>query len=398
MAQFSLSTASELFKITYGKLSDNVYNSSNVVLGRVKKSYDFVGKRKEVAVPMSFQGGVGSGSLPTANPANYSDAQITAKKLYGVCEIDRETIKAAMNDEGSFVRGTKHVVEKTVESYMRNMSRMLFNTLANGSVGTINGGGVTDNGGGNYDLVISSATWKEANFEEGDYVNIESGNTDLFEVISVTPATRVVNVTRITGSQVPAAADVIYMQGSQGNDLTGIATVCAATSSTLYSINVARRWQAAHQKDASGSGITPDKLNEGILEIQRKSGKVPNLIVCSFTQYRKILNFLEDAKEYMVEPRSADLQGKISFKGVEYMSSAGAIPIFPERFVDSDKIYLLNDNYMEIHHRPGFGWFDDDGTTFLRKSDSDAYEARYGGYAELYMPPTFHGYIHSLAT
>lgn len=397
MAQFSLTTASELFKITYGKLSDNVYNSSNVILGRTKKSYDFVGKRKEVAVPMSFQGGVGSGSLPVANPANCADAQITAKKVYGVCEIDREAIKAAMNDEGSFVRGTKHTVEKTVESYMRNMSRMLFNGLANGSVGTIAAGGVTDNTGGNYSLVISTASWKEANFEEGDYINIESGNLDLFEVQAVVPSTKTVTVQRITGSQVPVAADVMFMQGSEGTDITGIQTVLQATSGSLYGVPVARRWQAGHQKNAGGSGITPDKLNEGILEIQRKCGKVPNLIVTSFTQYRKILNFLEDAKEYCVEPRSPELQGKISFKGVEYMSSAGAIPIFPERFVDDDKICLLNDNYMELHHRPGQGWFDDDGTVFLRKSSSDAYEARYGGYMELYMPPTFHGYIHNLA-
>lgn len=61
MAQFSLSTASDLFKITYGKLSENVYNSANVVQARIKKQYDFEGKRKDVAVPLSFQGGVGSG-------------------------------------------------------------------------------------------------------------------------------------------------------------------------------------------------------------------------------------------------------------------------------------------------------------------------------------------------
>jgi hypothetical protein len=396
MASFSLTSASELFKTTYGKLSDNVYNSSNVVLGRVKKSYDFVGKRKEVAVPMSFQGGVGSGSIPIANPAAYADAIITAKKVYGVCEIDREAIKAAMIDEGSFVRGTKHSVEKTVESYMRNMSRMLFNSLVNGSVGTINAGGVTDNGGGNYTLIVSSATWKEANFEEGDYINIETANTDLFEVQAVVPATRAVTVQRITGSQVPVATDVMFMQGSENNDITGIMTVLAATTGSLYGIPVARRWKAGHQKDAGGSGITPDKLNEAVLAIQRSSGKVPNLIVASFTQYRKILNFLEDAKEYTIEPRSAELQGKISFKGIEYMSSAGAIPIFVERFVDEDKIVFLNDSMMEIYHRPGQGWMDDDGTVFLRTT-GDSYGARYGGYFEFYMPPPFHGYIYNLA-
>ena len=34
---FNLSDVSALFKIKYEKLSENVYNSANVLLGRVKK-------------------------------------------------------------------------------------------------------------------------------------------------------------------------------------------------------------------------------------------------------------------------------------------------------------------------------------------------------------------------
>jgi hypothetical protein len=48
MAQFSLSTASNLFKIKYGKLSENTYNSANVLLGRVKKDFNFTGKRMDL--------------------------------------------------------------------------------------------------------------------------------------------------------------------------------------------------------------------------------------------------------------------------------------------------------------------------------------------------------------
>ena len=36
MANFNLTDASALFKIKYEKLSENVYNSANVLLGRVK--------------------------------------------------------------------------------------------------------------------------------------------------------------------------------------------------------------------------------------------------------------------------------------------------------------------------------------------------------------------------
>ena len=54
--QFSLSEASALFKIKYEKLSENVYNSANVLLGRVKKSYNFTGKQLQITVPQSFGG------------------------------------------------------------------------------------------------------------------------------------------------------------------------------------------------------------------------------------------------------------------------------------------------------------------------------------------------------
>ena len=117
----TLSDASNLFKIKYEKLSENVYNSANVLLGRVKKSYNFTGKQLYIAIPQSFQGGVGSGKLPSANTAKYSEAQIFAKKMYAVVEVDRETIKASLSSEGAFVQATKEVVKKGVESFMRNL-------------------------------------------------------------------------------------------------------------------------------------------------------------------------------------------------------------------------------------------------------------------------------------
>jgi len=110
--ELSLADINALFKIKYEKLSENVYNSANVLLGRVKKSYNFTGKQLQITIPQSFAGGVGSGTLPKANTAIYSEAVITAKKMYAVVEVDRETIKAALNDEGSFVRATKEVVKK----------------------------------------------------------------------------------------------------------------------------------------------------------------------------------------------------------------------------------------------------------------------------------------------
>lgn len=410
MADFSLTNVSNLFKIKYAKVSENTYNSYNVTLGRVQKSYDFTGRQMFKPVPQSFAGGVGSGTLPTANYEAVEDAILTAKKVYATCSIDRETIKASANDEGSFVRATKHVTQKTVESYMRNTSRILFNGYDNTTnTGSIAAGDATTNvtgagTAGNPYIVVLASTTKEANIEEKDYWNYDA-ETTLLEVAAYNPTTRAVS---LVGTSVGLAALVaapgpmlatvyFYMQGSRGNDPLGLKAILRATTGSLYTIPVTRRWQAGSLVNAAGAGITTDMMNADMLEIERKCGKVPNLIVTSFTQYRKIMNLMEDMKTYNLPARSSDLKGLVSFKGLEFMSSAGSVGIFPERFVDNDSIYYLNDNFLEICHRPGFGWFDDDGTTFLRSSTADSYEARYGGYWEMYCAPNFHGTRHGLA-
>ena len=397
MAQFSLTTASNLFKIKYGKLAENTYNSANVLLARAKKSFDFTGKRMDIAQPLSFAGGVGSGSLPIANYAKIEDAQITAKKMYAVMQIDRESIKAASNNEGAFVELTKYTVQKGVESWMRNMSRALFND-GTGALGQFSGSAAGT--ASDPVITVTAASWKEANWEEKDYVNVNTLSS-VWEVVAVAPATRQVTLLRISGSDdltvIGAGTHTVYMQNSKDNDPSGLKGVLDASSGSLYTIPVARRWQAT-QVAAGGAGLTPDLMNQTMLEIQRKSGKVPNLIMTSFTQYRKLLNVLEDQKQYIVEPRSPELVGKVSFKGVEFMSSAGPVAVIPERFIEDDRMYLLNDNFIQIHHRPDFGWFDDDGSVFLRTASSDAYEARFGGYLEAYIVPSFHGVITGLAT
>ena len=416
---FSLEEANKLFKIKYEKLSENVYNSANVLLGRVKKSYDFVGEKIQITIPSSFSGGVGSGELPKANTALYQRAELTAKKMYAVVEIDRETIKASLKDEGSFVRATKEVVKKAVESFMRNLSRTLFND-GSGMLGIAAANGVEVDedpevaGDDATEVTISDASFKEANFEERDLVNLDSGTTAI-EILKVDPEAKKITLKGTSLGVVTGTK--IYMQGSKGNDPEGlrsldklssgsvdflgndISHIPAAKQNSNYGISVGRRWSAV-QEDAAGAAISTDMLNKVMLKIKKNCGKTPNLIVCSFKQYEKILNLLEDQKRYTVATR-AGLKSKsgadISFSGVEFMSVDGPVGIFPERFVEDDRIYLLNDSHIHIKHRPDFGWFDDDGTVFLRKANADAYEARYGGYLQTYINPCFHGVIADLS-
>jgi hypothetical protein len=392
-SSYSLTAASAMFKIIYGELSENVYNSATPLLGRVKKNEKLNGSKYEFPVPQGYAGGVGSGSLPQANTAVYGDVQILRKKLYSVVEVEREAIKASEVSEGAFMEATKEVARKGVESWMRNMSRTLFHN-GTGSLGTANV--VTDNTGGNYTISITAATWKEANFEERDIVNIEAGNTDKFEILTVTPSTLSIIVQRLTGSQVPVSGDVIFMQGSENNDPTGLKAICDATTGTNYNVAVGRRWQS-FQLAAGSATISTDLMNKVQLGIEKQIGKPANLIVTSYKQFEKLLNILEDAKRYPLLPRSEKLKGQISFNAIEFMSSVGPVPVVTDRFCDDDRMYFLNDSQIEVYHTVGMAqWFDEDGTVFLRSASEDKYSARYGAYLQSFINPAFQGVLTGL--
>lgn len=404
---FSIAEAQALFKINYYKRSENLYNNANVLMGRIKKKTDFTGRSRQIATSDSFSGGVSSGTLPDTNTGGYSEVTISAKKVYARCDFDREAIKAASDDAGAFVKGTKETVEKTVESFNRNASRILFGRgdgqLGNGDGATnVTGAGTT---GSPYVVVLGTAA-KEANWEEKDYVNYNA-ETTLLEVVTVAVSALGVITVSLVGTSAGLAALVagpgpvlttvfFYMQKSKDNDPYGLYQVSRATSGTLYGKTVDRRWKF-YQEDAGGAGLTTDIMNKVMLNVERRVGKAPNLIVTSYTQYRKLQNLLEDQKRYTIDPRDTSLKGKISWTGLEYMASKGPIGVFYDRFVEEDTMYFLNDNHIEIHQRPDFGWFDDDGTVFLRKADADEYEARYGGYYQNYIEPTFHGVAYGLA-
>lgn len=413
--EFNLVDQTNLFKINYYKKSENMYNSENVLAGRMKKKYDFTGKQKFVATPLSFSGGVGAGVLPKSNAGRYEGAIITSKKVYATCEIEREAIKASANDAGSFVRATAETVKKTVESYMRNDSRILFGS-GDGVLATGNAAGNNVTGLGSevspFIVQIPAASWVEAKFEEKDYLQMvvagvmEGGDavTNLLEVVAVDPATRSISLvgtsprlTALVAGPAPlAATDKICMQRSYNREpmgLKAIADASAAGTGTLYGIDVQRRW-SMEVETVTNKGISVDLLNKVILNTKKKFGKCGKLIVCGFAQYRNLLALMEDQKRYNLPNRN--VKASLGFDGVELMTTDGVAGVFVDRFIEDDTIYILNEDFMERHHRPDFGWFDDDGTVFLRKTDSDAYEARYGGYFDNFIVPTAHAVIRGL--
>lgn len=422
MSAFSLVTATNVFKRKFWKMSDAVFNASNVTWSRINKNSDFVGKDMFVSNPLSFSGGVGSGALPTANVGKYEGSIINSKRIYATSQVEREAIKASESSEGAFVKAMQETVKKTLESFMRNCSRQLFND-GSGVLGKGAGAAAASNVSGTgsvadpYVVTFTASTFFDANFEERDLVQIVTGlaadnsggavEATFLEIVAVdVNAYKVslvgtsVRLAALTGVGKFATTDGIVMQNSYLNDLTGLRGISRqsiAGTGTIYNVPVQRRW-SMDTKDALAAAITVDLINERMLQIERKSGKVPNLIVCGFKQYQKMLALHENQKRYNLSPKDSKYAGQFSFDGLQFMSTAGIVPVVYDRFVKDDEMWLLNDNYITMCMRPGGAqWFEEDGTVFLRDTGSDSYSARYGLYGELYIIPTFHGHIYNLA-
>jgi hypothetical protein len=419
-APFSISDQTGLFLTLFKSRSDNMYNSANVLEGRIKKSNDFVGKQMNIETQLSFAGGYGAKLLPQGNPSLVEQAVITAKKHYSRVFVDREGLKAASSSKGAFQTYLAFPVKKTVEDYMRNMSRILF---GDGSGVLCRGAGATNvSGAGSsaspYVVVMRASDWNIANIEEKSIVQVVTGLaagdntggaaeggdaiTNLLTVVAVNKATRAVSLVGtssvlagLTGSAVFPTTSGLVPQRSYLAEAQGLSGVLMKTSGTLYGLTVQRRWQAT-QVDAGASGIVVDMMNDVMLQVEQSFGEAPNMIICNYNQYRKILAQLEDMKRYPLPNKNA--KGHLGFSGVEYMGTAGSVGIFVDRFCPEDKIFFLNDKHIHRYHRPGGAeWFQDDKTVFLRTVDEDVLEARYGAYMENFITPSAHGVLYNLS-
>ena len=81
------------------------------------------------------------------------------------------------------------------------------------------------------------------------------------------------------------------MQNSKDNDQEGLAGVIqkASAGKNAYGIDSDRRWSSI-EEDAESAAVSTDLLNKVMLSVEKKCGKAPNLIVCSYKQYEKIAN------------------------------------------------------------------------------------------------------------
>lgn len=398
---FSLSSVSELFKTDFKSYQQAVYNEDIILFSQLERR-PFTGKQQDFPKPFGYSGGVSSGGLPKKKAADYEKVLFSTIRMYAAADVEREAIALSMSDKGAFVRLMEEPMKKIREASTWNMERALHGT-SDGKLGTIASGGVVDNGGGSYTLTLSTPVI--ANFEEGMFCNIETGNTDLFEITVVDPDNSAITVQRENGGiQVPAQTDEIFMQQSEDNDPFGLADMNSKTSGNAYNISTTNRKWKSSQYNLANKTITPQILTQFLLRHEKRVGKKKGFNFCMFgyTQMEKMMNQLEDTKAYdVVKIGSKDkLMAHVSWDAIViHTPNAGSIVAVANRFVPDSEIWFLNTDECAIYEAPKSGFVTEDtGTPLLRSQTEDMFEIRWAWYGQAYFPPIFTGRIYAGST
>lgn len=399
---FNTTSVANLFKTDFKEYQKAVYNEDIILWSQLEKR-EYTGKEQDFPKPFNYSGGVSSGSLPKKKAASYEKIKFSNIKMYAAADVEREAIALSMSNKGAFVKLMDEPMKKIRESFVWNMERAIHGT-SDGKLGTIASGGVSDSGGGVYVLTLDTPTI--ANFEEGMFVNIETGNTDLFEITAVDPDAGTITVSRESGaSQVPAQTDEIFMQQSEDHDPYGLADMISKTSGLAYNINTTNRKWHSTTINAAGKAITPQLFSQMILRHEKRVGKKKgfNFAMASYIQMEKLMNQLEDSKMYdtiKLSAKDSNLSAHISWDAiVVHTMHAGSIVLIANRFVPDAEVWFLNTNECAIYEAPKSGFVTEDtGTPLLRSQDEDMFEIRWAWYGQLYFPPICLGRIYGLST
>jgi hypothetical protein len=397
----TLSTFSEMYKIAYEGADKIIFNFQNNLLKHIPVSDGFVGEKKKMMRVTGFLGGYGfagsNSSLPFSTVTPAINPELTATRFYFTHQLDGEAISAAMNSKGAFAELVKHSLEMTRKSNDNAMSLALIKGDINNDIvlGTIRPSGdspVTDNSGGSYTVKLVVADFHKQNFHVNQVVEVDT-STDPFLVTAINDdaTTPTITIVRQSGSQVPAADDVIYLQGSNGNAFYGLPAITAA-SGTLYgvAIGTGNQWKAV--RDTSGGEVNSNRLFNMCLDIQNQCGEMPNIIACGLGQYKK-LNEAIDNKRILNDKSDVMGHGEL-----ELMLPGTNVKIIWDRLIENDTIYFINTKHIELCRRPRSGLVDGPNGALhpMHITGADKYLIIYAMYGNIFAEPGFHGVMSGL--
>ncbi len=363
-----LNSAQNALKDAYLSAASNILNTqTNPLFSKIKQSSSDVYGRQIIKVaPIGINGGIGAGSetgeLPTANGNNYAQLKTTLKNLYGTMEISDKAVRASANNNGAFVDLLSAEMEGLLNSSKFNLARMLYGD-GTGAVATVTS--FEDN---------TATVDNVKNLIEGMVIDAYTSNVVSHSGLRIKYVDRVNKTVTFNAPVTLSEGDVFYVQGSKGNEITGLGAIFN-TSANIYGLSRTENKWLNPYISATEKEINDNVMQEAIDFLEENSGSHIDFITCGAGVRRAYLQYLAC---YRRNVEVIDLEG--GFKAVSF----NGIPMVSDRFVADDTMYLLDTSKFTLHQLCDWSWIEGEGGNILRqKPGYPAYTATLVKYADM---------------
>lgn len=366
-----LTTAQNALQDAYLVAACNQLNTkTNPLLAKIKQSSsDVYGKQIIKVAPVGLNGGIGAGSetgeLPTAKENSYVQFKTTLKNLYGTIEISDKAIRASATNSGAFIDLLNAEMEGLLTASKFNLGRMLYGD-GSGAVGTVTA----------FDAGVATVD-SAKNLMEGMVIDVYTadGATTSNVGLRIAYVDRVNNKVFFTTTPTAMAENsVMYVQGSKGNEITGLGAIFG-NSETLYGLSRANnRWLTPYTSTKEQE-ISDNVLQTAVDFLEENTGSNIDFITCGAGVKRAYQQYLAC---YRRNIDVANLEG--GYKAISF----NGIPVVSDRFIPDDTLYMLDTSKFTLHQLCDWEWIEGDGGRILRqKAGYPAYTATLVKYADL---------------
>ncbi len=386
-----LSAANYALKELYdGQEVPNEVYKDNPLFALVKKETNFTGEYH----PLPLQYAVSQGGSATFSVAQGGQTPnqgvkflITRRRNYDIVTIDNETMLASGSDVGSFVRQASAVLDGGRANSVLNLSGFMFRD-GTGTRGAIATGGITSG------VITLADLGSVTQFEVGMSLqaNATSGGTPraaLGYVIAVDRDAGTVTVATSQGGSAASpsgwtAGDSLLRYGDNNATISGLAawlpTTAPSSSDNFYGVN--RSADVTRLAGCRYNGAAQDipEAIQGCLQRLGREGGNPNYFVTNFASYTALQYSLGSRVVY--EDFSV---GEVGFSSIVVNGPKGKVRVVPDRSCPALLGYALTMStwtFKSLGPAPQLLRYGD-GSEFLRVSNADAGEARWGTYANL---------------
>ena len=384
--QYQLAQVDAVFKKRYDpRKVSNLTFGQNKLLGMINKKTGFTGKSWEIPVTLANTAG-GSADFGEAVTSRRSTQHerwsLTRVRAYQTATIDRESMRAAKDDPGAFVRATSSQVDAMFRAHGADTNWNLYRD----STG-VRGVEVSDSLVGTDTAVVLGAGEARA-FEQGMRCNFYDAADTGFATVDATA--RVVAVNRSTNTVTfegditasIAAGAFIIRAGDENAKLSGLAEWVPETLTATPFFGVDRTQYAER---LAGLVYTPAAAENYDVSLRTAAASVvenegePDMIFGNPLDIAQLDIDLDGDREFD-KARSQD--GNVGYDVIKIHCGGPIVKVYSDAWCPRDEMWMLSSDSVELLSIDPFGTISEDGALLHRLESEDAFEARAAFYGQ----------------